>query len=83
MTTTTTRARHEGADTRPVEIERSDAIDAAAGLLMLARDARRQSMSRRLRGPQFASTREGYRESATIYEMAARRVQAAADEAGR
>jgi hypothetical protein len=74
-------ARHPEADVSPVSIERSDAIDAAAGLLLLARHARRDAASRRSAGPNMAPYRAGQRAAADVYEAAARRVQRAADEA--
>lgn len=79
--TASTASRHPDADTIPVAIERSDAIDAAAGLLLLARQARRDAASRRSAGPNMALYRAGQRAAAEVYEAAARRVQAAADAA--
>jgi hypothetical protein len=73
--------RHEGADVSPVTIERSDAIDAAGALLMMARDYRRQSKSRTNAGADLASYRRGLRAQADVFEAAARRVQSAADAA--
>lgn len=76
-----THGRHDGADMSPVTIERSDAIDAAGALLLLARHARRDAASRRWQGPRFAAYRAGQRHAAEVYEAAAKRVQRAADEA--
>jgi hypothetical protein len=74
--------RHEGADVSPVTIERSDAIDAAGALLMMARDYRRQAKARANGGPDMATYRRGLRAQADVFEAAARRVQSAADAAG-
>ena len=73
--------RHDEADRSPVTVERSDAIDAAAGLLLLARKTRRAAASRRYAGPSWASHRRGLRDSAKIYDADASRMQRAADEA--
>lgn len=73
--------RHENADTRPVTIERSDAIDAAAALLLMADKAERDARSRRYTGPDWATVRRSYRDQAATYRAAAGRVQAAADAA--
>lgn len=75
--------RHDDADTMPVAIERSDAIDAVAGLAMLAANCRRQAKSRSNAGAFHASTRKWLRESADVYDAAAKRVQRAADDATR
>jgi hypothetical protein len=75
--------RHDEADTSLVSIERSDAIDAAAGLQELARRMRREARSRRYSGHWMAAQRAGLRKAADVYDAAARRVQSAADEAGR
>jgi hypothetical protein len=79
--TSKTNARHEGADVSHVTIERSDAIDAAGALLLMARDYRRQAASRRNAGPNLKPYRAGLRHTADVYEAAAARVQAAADAA--
>lgn len=71
--------RHEGADVTPITIERSDAIDAAGGLLLLAEKYRRDARSRRYAGPHNAAQRRGLREAADVYAAAASRVQRAAD----
>jgi hypothetical protein len=76
-----TRTRHPDADTLPVSIERSDAIDAAAGLYMLARDYRRQARQRRYAGAANASHRQHLRDTADVYDAAAARVQSVADNA--
>jgi hypothetical protein len=75
--------RHDDADTRLVSIERSDAIDAAAGLLALADKYRKQARARRNAGsrPGSVAYRAWCRSNAETYEAAARRVQRAADEA--
>jgi hypothetical protein len=74
-------ARHEDADTTAVTVERSDVIDAAAGLLLLARQQRRQAKSRQFRGPRWAGYRAGLRQAADVADAAAHRMQRAADEA--
>jgi hypothetical protein len=74
--------RHEGADVSGVTIERSDAIDAAGALLMMARDYRRQARSRRNGGERNARHRAWLRGAADVYDAAAKRVQRAADDAG-
>lgn len=73
--------RHPDADRRPVEIERSDAIDAAAGLLALADKLRREAKLRRNSGDHNGAHRAWLRNSADVYEAASRRVQRVADEA--
>jgi hypothetical protein len=73
--------RHDDADTSLVSVERSDVIDAAAGLQELARKTRREAQSRRYGGVGWASTRAGMRRAAEVYEAAAARMQRAADEA--
>lgn len=80
---TAARERHEDADTAPVAIERSDAIDAAAGLALMARENRKAAKSRRNAGSDPASVahRAWLRSTADVYEAAAKRVQAAADHA--
>jgi hypothetical protein len=70
------------ADVSPVTIERSDAIDAAGALLMMARDYRRQAKSRANGGARNASHRAWLRGAADVYDAAAKRVQRAADDAG-
>jgi hypothetical protein len=79
--TNATDARHEGADTAPVTIERSDAIDAAAALLLMARENRRAAKLRQNAGAGNASHRKWLRDGADVYEAAAARIQAAADAA--
>jgi hypothetical protein len=73
--------RHPEADTSLVTVERSDVIDAAGALLVLASKARRDARSRRNAGAHLAPVRASLRASAEVYEAAARRMQAAADEA--
>jgi hypothetical protein len=73
--------RHPDADRTLVEIERSDVIDAAAGLLALADKLRREAKLRRNAGPSGGPHRAWLRNGADVYEAAARRVQRAADEA--
>jgi len=72
-------ARHPEADTSPVTVERSDAIDAVAGLLALARDSRKLASSRRYGGPRNAQLRADLRARADVYDAAARRLQAATE----
>lgn len=74
--------RHDDADTRPVAIERSDVIDAAAGLKMLADNCRRQARSRSSQGDFHKAHRAWLRKSADVYEAAAVRLQRAADASG-
>lgn len=74
-------ARHDEADTRPVAIERSDALDAAGALALAARDCRRQARLRRYAGAHNASFRATLRAQADVYDAAAVRVQRACDEA--
>lgn len=71
----------EDRDTRPVIIERSDAIDAAGALVQLARVTRKEVRSRRYVGPENKSMRKYLRELADHYDLAAQRVQRVADEA--
>lgn len=78
---TTPNLRHNGADTAPVTIERSDAIDAVAGLEALARKNRRKAKSRAYAGPHWARHRAWLRESADVYDAAASRIQRATDAA--
>ncbi len=73
--------RHSDADMRPVTIERSDAIDAAAGLALLAKQARTMARARRYSGPEWGITRGLWRRQAEVYDAAALRLQAAADAA--
>lgn len=73
--------RHNGADTSPVTIERSDAIDAVAGLLALVSEKRREAKSRAYIGPHWARHRAWLRESADVYQAAASRIQRATDAA--
>lgn len=82
MTTfTATDVRHDGADTLAITVERSDAIDAAGALKLMARDYRRQAKSRANGGPALAHYRAGLRSQADVFEAAAARIQRAADEA--
>jgi hypothetical protein len=71
--------RHDGADTTPITVERSDAIDAAGALVALARDLRRQAKSRRNAGAHLADHRAHLRRTADVYDAAAYRMQDAAD----
>jgi hypothetical protein len=71
--------RHPDADTSLVSVERSDVIDAAAALALMARENRRASKLRQNGGPACASHRLWLRETADVYDDAARRMQAAAD----
>lgn len=71
--------RHHEADQRMVLVERSDAIDAAGALMMMARDARKQARARHNSGPRYIAYRADLREAANIYDAAAERMQAAAD----
>lgn len=71
--------RHPEADTTPVQVERSDAIDAAAGLMLLAREHVRRANARENYGPHLAGYRKQLREAARVYRAAAERVQRAAD----
>lgn len=73
--------RHGGADVRPVNVERSDAIDAAAGLALMARENRRAAKLRANGGPSNAPHRRWLREAADVYDAAAARMQRAADDA--
>jgi len=81
--TTNTELRHEDADTTPATVERSDAIDAAAALALMARENRRAAKLRQNAGAGNAHHRKWLRDSADVYEAAARRMQRAADDAGR
>lgn len=74
-----TDLRHAEADTTPVTIEASDAIDAAGALIMMARANRREAKLRRNSGGAMASQRRSLRKAADVYEAAASRIQAAAD----
>jgi hypothetical protein len=74
--------RHPEADTTPTTVERSDAMDAAGALLLMARKYRKDASSRRNAGANLAGYRASLRGSAKVYEAAARRVQRAADAAG-
>lgn len=76
---TSTDDRHENADTRLVQVERSDVIDAAAALLAMATMARRDAERRTNGGPRLAEYRAGLRRAASIYEAASARMQAVAD----
>jgi hypothetical protein len=71
--------RHPDADTSLVSVERSDVIDAAAALALMARENRQASKLRQNGGPANASHRLWLRETADVYDDAARRMQAAAD----
>jgi hypothetical protein len=75
--------RHDDADTRPVTVERSDVIDAAGALVLMARDYRQQARSRANAGPHNAGYREGLRHTANVYEAVGYRLQKAADESDR
>lgn len=78
----TTNDFHPDSDTiTTVPILRTDAIDAAGALTMMARDYRRQAKSRRYAGPANAGYRLGLRAQADVYDAAAKRVQSAADAA--
>jgi hypothetical protein len=68
-------------DTRPVVIERHDAIDAAGAFVVAARALRRQAGLRRNSGPAMASERRWLRQQAIDFEAAAQRVQRVADDA--
>jgi hypothetical protein len=81
MTNYTTSQRHPEADRNPVAIERSDAIDAAAGLYLMARENRRAAKLRQNAGPHNADHRRWLRTTAATYEAAAGRIQRAADDA--
>jgi hypothetical protein len=71
--------RHPDADTSLVSVERSDVIDAAAALALMARENRRAAKLRRNAGPGAAAHRAWLRSSADVYEAAASRMQAVAD----
>lgn len=73
--------RHAEADTTPVIIERSDALDAAAALAQMADGERRLSKARHYSGPDYKTQRAWLRDTAKIYDAASRRVQRACDEA--
>jgi hypothetical protein len=73
--------RHEGADVALVSVERSDVIDAAAALGLMARENRRAARVAANAGPARASHRAWLRKTATVYDSAAERMQAAADAA--
>jgi hypothetical protein len=77
----TTNLRHSEADTSPVTIERSDAMDAVAALQALARQNRREAKSRRNGGPAGSPLRAWLRQSADVYEAAAARIQRVTDAA--
>jgi hypothetical protein len=65
----------------PVTIERSDAIDAAGALLLMARENRQAAKLRQNAGPANAHHRKWLRDNADVYEAAARRVQSICDAA--
>lgn len=77
----TANLRHDGADTSPVAIERSDAIDAVAGLQALARANRREAKSRAYAGAHWQRHRAWLRDAADVYDAAASRIQRATDAA--
>jgi hypothetical protein len=56
-------------------------LDAAAALALMARESRRASKLRHNGGPTNAAHRRWLRETADVYDAAARRMQAAADDA--
>jgi hypothetical protein len=64
-----------------VSVERSDVLDAAAALALMARENRRAAKLRRNAGSSAASHRRWLRETADVYDAAARRMQTAADNA--
>jgi hypothetical protein len=76
-----TTNRHPDADRRLIAVERSDAIDAAAALALMARENRNAAKLRENYGPGKASHRRWLRECADVYADAARRMQDAADRA--
>lgn len=65
----------------PVSVERSDVIDAVAGLMVLADKTRREAKQRRNGGAKMAGYRAHLRKTAAVYDDAAKRMQRAADEA--
>jgi hypothetical protein len=67
------------ADRTPVTILRTDAIDAAGALTMLAHKTRREV--RKYPGPHLREHRASLRRWADLYEAAAARIQRAADNA--
>lgn len=73
--------RHPDADRSMVSVERSDVIDAAAGLALMARENRRAAKLRQNGGPANANHRAWLRQSADVYDAAAKRMQDAADNA--
>lgn len=73
--------RHADADRSMVSVERSDVIDAAAGLHQMAANYRRQAKSRRNAGAHNKAHRAWLRDVADLYEAAAVRMQRAADDA--
>lgn len=80
---TNTDLRHADADTMPVSVERSDVIDAVAGLMLMARENRRAAKLRQNAGASNAHHRAWLRSTADTYDAAAKRMQHAADEATR
>jgi hypothetical protein len=76
-----TDKRHDGADTRLVSVERSDVIDAAAGLMLMASTYRQAVNLRKNGGPENKAHRAWLRSTANTYESAAQRLQRTADSA--
>jgi len=81
--TRNTELRHTDADVSDVAVERSDVIDAAAGLLLMADTNRKAAKLRANGGPRNAHHRAWLRSNADVYEAAAWRMQRAADNASK
>lgn len=71
--------RHPEADTRPVTIERSDAIDGAGALLALARANEREAAYIHGYSVAQSARRRTLTEGAQVYRSAAARLQDVAD----
>lgn len=80
MPSNSTDNRHPEADTTMVSVERSDVIDAVAGLLLMARENRKAAKLRQNGGPGNSHHRAWLRSTADTYESAASRMQRVADE---